>query len=191
MNALPAGLNRVVAFLVAVAMIVVGAAAIAWELKVTWVRDRIADIDASWFDRAPDAGWWVYVLAGIAVGGIVIGFLLLSVNARPRKIGDVELPGSDNSGTLAVSPGKIANAVADDLAHHRLVTSTRSKAVDDRKRRLLEITVIADPKTSFDDLLPVVENAQRQIRGALPGSDLRARILIHLEKSKGSPQRVD
>ncbi len=191
MNALPASLNRFVAFLVAVAMIVIGGTAIAWELKVTWVRDRIADIDASWFDTAPDAGWWVYVIAGIAVGGIIIGFGLLAVNARPRKIGAVELPGSDSSGTLSVAPAKIANAVADDLAHHKLINSTRSKAVDDRKRRLLEITVIADPTTSFDDLLPVVENAQKQIRGALPGSDLRARILIHLEKSKASTQRVN
>ncbi len=191
MNTLPAALNRVVAFVIAVAMLAVGAAGITWELKVTWVRDRIADIDASWFDRAPDAGWWVYALAGIAVGGIVIGLFLLSVNLRPRRISDVELPGSDSSGTLSVSPGKIADAVADDLAHHRLVTSTRSKAVDDRKRRLLEITVTADPGTSFDDLIPVVEDAHRQVRGALPGSDLRARILIHLEKSKRSTPRVD
>ena len=190
MNALPAGVNRLITLLLGAAFIVVGAAAIAWELKVQFVRDQLDKIDLSWFDRTPDQSWWLYVLIGIAVVGIVLGLLLLGMNSRPRKTGSVVLPGSDESGTLSVNPSKIAGAVADDLERHRLITSARSRAVDDRKRKMLEITVEAESDRDFGDIVEVVGKAEQQIAAALPGSEIRPRFQIHLSTPKKTV-RVD
>ncbi|MEH3153786.1 MAG: hypothetical protein PGN29_00040 [Gordonia paraffinivorans] len=190
MNALPAGVNRLITFLLGVVFIVVGAVAIAWELKIQQVRDQLDKIDLSWFDRTPDQSWWLYVLIGIAVVGILVGLLLLGMNSRPRRTGPVVLPGSDESGTLSVNPSKIAAAVADDLERHRLVTSTRSRAVDDRKRKMLEITVEADSNRDFAEIVEVVGKAEQQVAAALPGSEIRPRFQIHLSTPKKST-RVD
>ncbi|MBT0567300.1 hypothetical protein [Williamsia sp. CHRR-6] len=184
MNAIPATWNRFVTLVLSAAFLVVGGATIAWQLKVTWVRDRIADIDQNWFQTAPDQSWWKYSLAGIAAGTIVFGLVLLIVNARPRKTGTVVLPGSDRSGVLSANPAKIAKAVADDLEHNRVISSAKAKAVDDRKRRLLEVTVTADPRYDYADVLTAVQRAEEQVAAALPGSDVRPRFLIHLEKTK-------
>ncbi|GAA2058953.1 alkaline shock response membrane anchor protein AmaP [Williamsia deligens] len=189
MNALPAGVNRLITFLLGAVFIVVGAGAIAWELKVRQVRDQLDKVDLSWFERAPREGWWLYVLIGIAVGGILIGLLLLALNSRPRKTGAVVLPGSDASGTLSVNPSKIAAAVADDLERHRLVSSTRSRAVDDRKRKLVEVTVVADADRDFAELAELVGRAEQQVAAALPGSEIRPRFQIHLNTVK-KPVRV-
>ena len=190
MNAFPAGVNRLITFLLGAVFIVVGAVAIAWQLKVQQVRDQLDKIDLSWFDRAPDESWWLYVLIGIAVGGILVGLLLLLMNSRPRKTCSVVLPGSDASGTLMVSPAKIANAVADDLARHRLITSTRSRAVDDRKRIMLEVTVEAESTRDFAEIAEVVGRAEQQIAAALPGSEVRPRFQVHLSTPKKAT-RVD
>ncbi|WP_045821041.1 hypothetical protein [Williamsia herbipolensis] len=190
MNVLPAGVNRLITLLLGLVFIAVGAVAIAWELKVQQVRDQLDKIDLGWFDRTPDQSWWLYVLIGIAVGGILIGLLLLALNSRPRKTGTVVLPGSDGSGTLAVNPGKIANAVADDLARHRLITSTRSRAIDDRKRVMLEITVEAESNRDFAEITEVVGRAEQQIAAALPGSEVRPRFQIHMSTPKKAT-RVD
>ncbi|GAB2666496.1 hypothetical protein GCM10027169_30740 [Gordonia jinhuaensis] len=190
MNHGPAAFNRLIVFIVGAAMIVVGAAAIGWKSNASWIHDRMQRLDLNWFRTAPDSSWWVWALVGVAVIGVVLGIWLLAVNVRPQRARTLSLPGSNAGGKLTLAPNKVADAIADEIAAAPEITSAKARALDDRKRELVQVTVVAAPEVSYDDIIARLREAAENLRVALPDESLRPRFLVHLDGARDSASRV-
>jgi hypothetical protein len=182
MNRLPATAHRLSVGLVALLLIVVGAAAVAWRVGAEPVAGWVDRLDERAALDAAQASWWVWVLAGVTVIAIGWGLLLLATNVRPRAVDDALLNGSDQTGTLTVAPKLIANAAATELAGNPLFQKVTAKAIDDRSRSIIRLEVSATPNRSFDEVTAPVAETVTAIRTALGDSGVHVQALIHLDR---------
>jgi len=182
MNRLPASFHRLTAAFVALALIAVGAGAIAWRTGLDPVADWIDSIDEAAFERSATASWWIWVLIAAAVVALGWGLLLLSTNIRPRAVEDVDLDGSDETGTLTIAPKLIAAAVADQLEGNPLFQNVTAKAIDDRARSIIRVQVTARPDRSYRAIAGPVGDAVTSIRTALGDSGVHVQAFVHLER---------
>ncbi len=182
MNRLPATAHRLSVGLVALLLIAVGAAAVAWRIDAQPVAGWVDRVDERAALEAAQASWWVWVLAGVTVMAIGWGLLLLATNVRPRAVGDALLDGSDQTGALTVAPKLIANAAATELAGNPLFQKVTAKAIDDRSRSIIRLEVSATPNRSFDEVTAPVAETVAAIRTALGESGVHVQALIHLDR---------
>lgn len=182
MNRLPATAHRLSVGLVALLLIAVGAAAVAWRIDAQPVAGWVDRLDERAALDAAQASWWVWVLAGVTVVAIGWGLLLVATNVRPRAVDDALLDGSDQTGALTVAPKLIAIAAATELAGNPLFQKVTAKAIDDRSRSIIRLEVSATPNRSFDEVTAPVAETVAAIRTALGESGVHVQALIHLDR---------
>lgn len=190
MNRLPAGLHRLTVILVGVALIVVGAGAIAWRVSAHPVDEWVQRIDTDAVVRFGDSAWWPAVLGGVLVAGVVFGAVLMFTAVRPTKAARVVLPASSAAGRLTVPPALLASAAANDLAKHPLIVGADGKALNDRRRMLVRLTVEARPHRSYPEIADICRSTRDDLIAALGDSPVHVQVLIHLrnedEQSPGA-----
>ncbi|AFR49741.1 hypothetical protein [Gordonia sp. KTR9] len=182
MNRLPAIAHRLSVGLVAVLLIVVGAAAMAWRVGIEPVAGWVERLDERAALDAAQASWWIWALAGLTVIAVGWGLLLLATNIRPRAVDDAVLDGSDQTGTLTVAPKLIANAAAAELAGNPLFQKATAKAIDDRSRSIIRLEVSARPTRRFDEVTAPVADTVTAIRTALGDSGVHVQAFVHLDR---------
>ncbi|WP_238419880.1 hypothetical protein [Gordonia sp. 'Campus'] len=182
MNRLPATAHRLSVGLVALALIAIGGAAIAWRVGVEPVAGWVDRLDERAVLDAAQASWWTWVLVGVAVLAVGWGLLLLATNIRPRAVDDALLDGSDQTGTLTVAPKLIANAAAQELAGNPMFQKVTAKAIDDRARSLIRLEVSAKPNRGFDEVAAPVAETVAAIRTALGQSGVDVQAFVHLDR---------
>ncbi|MFE0750653.1 hypothetical protein [Gordonia sp. NPDC058843] len=182
MNRLPATAHRLTVGLMALLLIAIGAAAVAWRIDAEPVAGWIERLDERAALDAAQASWWVWVLAGVTVIAVGWGLLLLATNIRPRAVDDALLDGSDATGTLTVAPKLIANAAAAELAGNPLFQKVTAKAIDDRSRSIIRLEVSATPNRSFDEVTAPVTETVTAIRTALGESGVHVQAFVHLDR---------
>ncbi|WP_132992647.1 hypothetical protein [Gordonia zhaorongruii] len=184
MNRLPAIFHRLSVGLVALLLIVVGGGTVAWRTGLDPIADWIERIDAGAIGRFAHENWWTFVVIGVAVLALVWGLSLIRSVIRPGSVTDLELDGSDETGTMIVAPKQIANAVADELSAHPIFDKVSAKAVNDRSRDMIRLEVTARPTRSIAEMSVPVGDATDAIRDAVAGTDMHVQALVHLEKPK-------
>lgn len=184
MNRLPATAHRLTTGLIGLLLVVVGAAAICSKFDVAPVAGWINRIDTDRIGRFTDGGWWTAVLAGIVVVTLLWAIPLIVSTVRPSATDDVELAGSDETGSMSVAPKLIASAVADELTGDPMFTSVSARALNDRARSIIRVEVTAKPERTYPEIAEKVSVAADQIRDALAGSDVYVQAFIHLERRK-------
>ncbi|MGV9857223.1 hypothetical protein ACWDTD_01075 [Gordonia sp. NPDC003425] len=180
MNRGPATLHRITAGIFGIAVLLVGVGAVLWQLHVPVVREWADHLDAGWASRLARTDWWIVVLFGVAIVGLVWSWSLLATAIRPNKVDELELSGSNADGRLTVAPKLIAAAVADDLAGNTMFDEVTAKALDDRGRKIIRITVTAPPTYSYDEIAAVLGPEVQRVRTAVDGSDVHVQALVHL-----------
>lgn len=181
MNRLPTSFHRLSVTVLALALIVVGGGAIAWRTGLHPVDEWIVRIDDSALARAVEQSWWIGVLIATAVIALGWGLLLLSTNIAPRAVDDVDLEGSDETGTLTIAPKLIASAVTDELEGNPLFQKVSAKAIDDRSRSIIRVEVTARPNRTYAEITGPVETAVESITTALGDSDVHVQAFVHFE----------
>ncbi|WP_439029291.1 hypothetical protein [Gordonia terrae] len=181
MNRLPATAHRLSVGLVALVLIAVGGAAVAWRVGADPVAGWVERFDERAALDAAQASWWTWVLAGMTVIAVGWGLLLLATNIRPRAVDDALLDGSDATGTLTVAPKVIASAAATELAGNPLFQKVTAKAIDDRSRSIIRLEVSAKPNRSFDEVTAPVSDTVAAIRTALGQSGVDVQAFVHLD----------
>lgn len=183
MNHGPAAGHRFTVGLIGALLVAAGAAAIGWRLEVDSIRQLVNRIDFDAPQRAADGRWWPAVLAAVAIIALLWGTSLVVTALRTGKIDDIQLTGSDSGGSLTIPPKLLASSVADDLRGHRMFDRVKAVATDDRGRKLVRITVTAQPHHTYDEIAAVVEDSVELIRTAVDGADLRVQALLHMENN--------
>lgn len=184
MNRLPAAVHRFTTALIGLVLLVVGLAALAWNLEVQPFVDWMNNIDTGAVGRFADSGWWTLVLAGIVLITLLWAIPLIVSSLRPGKIDDVELDGSGETGTMTVAPKLIAAAAADELSGDTTFTSVSARALNDRARSIIRLEVTARPDHPYPEIADKVGVVTDQIREAIGGSDVHVQAFVHLEPRK-------
>ncbi|MFT4043998.1 MAG: hypothetical protein QM673_12630 [Gordonia sp. (in: high G+C Gram-positive bacteria)] len=180
MNRGPAALHRVTAAISATVFLGIGVGALLWQGDVGPVREWTAHLDATWLSRTAATGWWTVVLVGIALIAAIWSWSLLWTAIRGHKVDDVVLAGSNRDGSLYLPPKLLAKAVAADLADEAIVSDVAGKAVGDRGRKIIRLTVTASPTYSYDTIAAILAPRVRQIQAAVAGSGAHVQALIHI-----------
>ncbi|MCF8589030.1 hypothetical protein [Gordonia liuliyuniae] len=189
MNRLPAAVHRSTTALLGLVLLVVGAAAIAWNLGVQPVVDWVERIDNDAVGSFADSGWWTLVLAGIVLLTLVWAVPLIVSAVRPGTVDDLELDGSDETGAMSIAPKLIAAAVADELDGEPMFTSVSARALDDRSRRIIRLEATASPERTYPEIAAKVGVVTDQIRDAVDGTDVHVQAFVHLEPRKVPSRR--
>ena len=184
MNRGPAAWHRLTVGLFGVLFLVVGVAAVLWRTDIAPVHDWVDRIDQGVAARTAETGWWPAVLVAIAVIAIVWGWRLIATTVRPGKVDDLVLDGSDQNGTMTVTPKLIAAAVGADLVRAPILDRVVATATDDRGRKIIRLTVTAEPSHGYAEIASVVGDAVEDIRDAVDGADIHVQALVHLENRK-------
>ena len=81
--------NRFVTFAVGLALLGLGAFALAWVGRVPFTRDSLARLDRPRVIDVPDQPWWTAALWGAVAVGLTVGIVLLVVNLSRRRTSTV------------------------------------------------------------------------------------------------------
>ncbi|MCF8571971.1 alkaline shock response membrane anchor protein AmaP [Gordonia sp. HY002] len=184
MNRLPAAVHRSTTAVIGLVLLVIGLAALAWNLDVQPFVDWMNNIDTDAVGRFADSGWWTLVLAGIVLITLLWAIPLIVSSLRPGKIDDVELDGSGETGTMTVAPKLIAAAAADELSGDTTFTSVSARALNDRARSIIRLEVTARPDHPYPEIADKVGVVTDQIREAIGDSDVHVQAFVHLEPRK-------
>ncbi|GAA3947670.1 hypothetical protein [Gordonia caeni] len=180
MNRLPAAWNRVSVGLIGLLLICLGLAGIFAQTGVEPVAGWIARIDPDKISRGADAGWWTWVLVGVALLAVIWAVRLLATMVRPQAAADLVLDGSAEGGRMTIAPGLIATAVADELSGSTLLDDVAVKAIDDRGSTILRISVTAPAHRSYDEIEGLLADTVEQVRTAFDGSGLHVQAMVEL-----------
>ncbi len=172
---------RILCGLMALALLVVGGGTLCWHWHVAWVRDRIDHVDQAWFTRAPQASWWTWSLAGLAVVAAAAGIAALVALLRPNRIGDLTVP-STGSGRITLNINKIAQAAASELAADRRVRQATGRALNDGRREVLRITASIDALIAPSDLDELLRGVTARTRTALGPHPIHLEYLLHVDR---------
>jgi hypothetical protein len=174
--------NRVVALLLGLTLIAVGAGALAWSLDVLpriWSQSP-ESLNADGIESATATSWWPWACAAAGVLLAVVALAWLVALLRPTRHGPEVLPGSDGSGTLTADPVQAGEHVARLMSEHPDVLGARARGREQRGRRVLDLTTTIDARA---DLMALRERATELVGelGAVTGEgqvDVRHRLRV-------------
>lgn len=174
--------HRLSVGVIAVILVALGVATILWKANQAQVVGWVDRIDTDAVASFIDGDLWIWVLVGVAVVALIWGLSLIGSAIRPNSVGDVELAGSDASGTLLIAPKLLADAAKEELTANPLFTSVSAKATDDRSRQIIRLVVSTQAKHSYDEVLAPVETAVDELRAALGDTPVHIQAFVQMDK---------
>lgn len=183
-----AALDRLVVLLVGAGAMVVGAAAVIWQLDL-WSRLR-GTVTAPWLIRATQESWWPWAVGAAGVVLVILALRWLLAHLPGRKLSDVRLRGSDKTGRLTTDLSALAAAAADSVLDTPGIRSASGKAVDDRGRRTLQLTVTIDPTADLTVVTAATDQACRDLGAALGDPDTATRVHLHTARNTTGAKRA-
>lgn len=144
------------------------------EAETVTERAQISD----WGTLAQQS-WYNYLLAGVAVLGVIIGLWILLANLRRNRIGRVEARAYDRS-TTYIGLNQLVDATAEALEQVPGVEQAHGYAIEDRGRQVLKITAVVEP--TADELLinQAIEQAERDLRAAVPDVEFDSEFYLRV-----------
>lgn len=183
-----AGLDRLLALLLGLVLVAIGAGAIVWQGG--WYHRAPRSLTAPWLSSATAAGWWPWA-AGI--GGLVLILLALRwlvAHLPYRRATAVKLAGSDRTGSLTADLAALAAAAATVLADTPGVRSTSGTANTDRGQPTLTLTATIEPTADLAAVTTAAERTVTQLAAALPDPDVAAQVRLRVARSARDQPRV-
>ncbi|MGC0365342.1 hypothetical protein ABH922_003326 [Rhodococcus sp. 27YEA15] len=182
MNRWISSVDRVVVALIGLALVAVGAYAIAWDVRVEQIRRWTSRLDRPTLAALPDQPWWQWALIGTFAACLVIGIALLYLNLRRRSTEALTLRHNETGTDVSVGLGPVAGGVAAELAGLSGVRSTRHRATVDRGLPTVTVVATADPDIDVVEFTTRAERIARATNRSLDGSAVAVQILLHLDR---------
>lgn len=179
--------DRVVSFLVGIALITIGAWSVGLYHNVP-IAQQLAD-EAQFRDwlTIPDRPWFVAAIS-IAAFLVVLGVLAgIYLNLRSYRIRRVPTPATTSDGSIDIDLASMANAAASTFREVPRVAKTQANVTEIRGHRLVSITVLADPQVSLSALNTQAEMVESDLRAALGGLETEIRFMFHVSAINRQP----
>lgn len=180
--------DRLLVGLVGLAALLVGVAAVIWALDV-WSRVR-GILTATWLSGATQQSWWPWAVGAAGVVLILLALRWLLAHSPGRKLTNARLRGSNKTGRLTTDLSALAAAGADSVLNTPGVRSATGKAVDDRGRRTLQLTVTIDPTADLTVVTTATDQACQDLGAALGDPDTAIRVHLHTARNTAGAKRA-
>ena len=183
MKTFVAGVDRLLSVLAGLALLAGGSFALAWHYDLPWARESLSRFDRARIAEVPQQGWWVPMLAIVAVVAVVVAVLLLVGNFSPRRTGTASVIEEPHF-SAHVDLSAIASGVAAELAEFHGVRRARGTAIDDRGTPTIAVSVYA--AADFDVVAFTAEAESRAafVARSLGGADAATRVQVHVDKRR-------
>ncbi|WP_051026475.1 hypothetical protein [Nocardia higoensis] len=187
MTRLAGAIDRLIAALVGVVLLALGAALLLWN---TAVGDSFPDtVTAPGLVTATTTGWWPWALAGTGLLCALVAIRWLFSHTPAAAAGTLRLGDTDGLGGIAIDLGPVADAVAAHLAARPEVFSAKGKAVVERGVRTIELTVTAVSIDDMEPLVGVADDTSAELAGSLGDPSVAVRTVLGLSSKRGSSAR--
>ncbi|MBD7919813.1 hypothetical protein H9657_16195 [Cellulomonas sp. Sa3CUA2] len=186
------GLNRVVAFVVGLALLVVGVGAVLWwtgTLGDVWAATPAA-LDPGRVREVTDAGWFGAVATASGAVLALLALWWLAAHLTTPRAGTLTLPGSEPAGRLTLDPGALAGHVAEQARRLPGVVGARTVVDRERGRHVLVSTLQVDPGTDLPTLADQVAALVTEARDVAGIHGLAARTRLAVRRRARSRRRV-
>ncbi|AWB81209.1 alkaline shock response membrane anchor protein AmaP [Corynebacterium yudongzhengii] len=174
-----AGFDRVIIGLLGVIALVLGL----WAALFAFDVD-IAHQIGSWYDEQVlqsflESNIYPVVVIILAVVLILFGLWWLIANLRRNSFNRMTAGSGRSQGKVTVSTNRVAKATAEHLRELRDVTQVQTQTRLDRGRPTIGWTITAKPTVNLPRLLDDLDEANDDVRAALPGFDVDTRFLLN------------
>jgi len=186
------GLDRVLAVLLGLILLVAGLGAAAWyngNLRRLWPRfprqvstDQAADL--------LNSSWWPWASGAAGALAVLLGLWWLLAHLPRRGVGPLVLPGSGRPGRLLADPAGIAATAAEVLADTPGLRSAHGKVIRDRGTIVVALTGTIDPRGDLHEVVAAIDAVATDLRSVLGRDDVRARIQLSVARRPRTQPRV-
>ncbi len=183
-----AAIDRILLFVLGVVALVLGVGAVVWDAK--WWDRLTGTVRAPWLRSAAGQGWWPWAVGAAGVLLALLALWWLRTHLSRHTIGDTRLSGSSTAGKLTADLNALASAAADAVRDTPGVRSANSKAITDRGRRTLQLTITIEPTADLPTITAATDHVCHDLARALREPDIATRIHLHTARTTHSGPRV-
>lgn len=185
-------LDRLLALLAGVVLLVIGVATAAWGagwLDSVWKASPQTLQLQTATDTFAQAWWpWAAGIAGAVF--ILLGLWWLLAHLPRTGVGSLTLPGSNKSGRLLIDPAGAASTAADVLAETPGIRSTSSRVLRDRGQLVVAVKATVEPTADLSSVVAATDDVSAQLRQVLGRDDARARVRLVVARHQRRQTRV-
>lgn len=160
-------MNRLLAILIGLVLIVLGAAAIAWwsGALARLIPSTPSTVDVARVQDVTDTTWWIWVALLAGLGAIALAVRWLIAHVRTDAWGPWTLAGSSPRSRLMLDTSAVASHYAKLVGSLHGVHSCRARVLSDRDAPVLEartrIATDADLHALIPRIVHLTKDAQR------------------------------
>lgn len=186
------GLDRFLAIVTGLCLLVAGATAIGWYtgwLGAVWTATPVKLSTAGATDVV-ETPWWPWTALGAGILATIGGLWWLIAHLPRRGVGMLILPGSGKTGRLLVDPAGPASAAADTLADTPGIRDARGTVIRDRGELIVAIIAKVDPSADLNEVAAAADTVTADLSTVLARDDARARVQLTVARHDRSRTRI-
>jgi hypothetical protein len=182
------GLDRFVALVVSLVLIVGGGLTVLWGTRQ--VDALSAPLDLTRVREALDETWWPWAVGGAGVLLVVLGLVWLLGHVPANGVGRIPLPGSGRSGRLLTEARPVADAAAAAMAPTSGVQRVQGRIRRERGTLTLRLDAVLDPDADLGLVTAAAEQVSGQVRLLLGRDDVTCTVSLRIASSVTRRTRV-
>lgn len=186
------GLDRILAVLLGLILLVTGIALAAWyngnlrrlfpQFPKQLSTDKANDL--------ANTDWWPWTTGAVGVLLVLLGLWWLLAHLPHRGVGLLVLPGSGRNGRLRVDPSGPASTAAEVLTDTPGIRTAHGKVHRDRGQLIVALTATMDPRADLGQIVTATDAIATDLNSVLGRDDARARILLSVARRAKAQPRV-
>lgn len=182
-------LDRVVTFLVGLALIAAAVLVIGWRYELFgWLP---ASVDSAPVLDLTEQGWWPWALGAAAVVLVLLGLRWLFGHLPGRRVSELRLPGSGAEGRLEVDAGSAVSAACASLQARHDFRAAKGDVRRDRGQLVIDIRATLEPRCDLVEVAAAIDEETAALTQSLERPDLYCRVRLDVgSRDKAKPARV-